>query len=353
MMRPQYKVSIVVPCRNEYKFAAKFVRSFENQDFAGVDWEVIIADGMSTDGTRDELIRAIGQDEHFHVIDNPSGIVSTALNAAIRMARGDVIVRMDMHTEYPPDYVKSCLHVLADTHASNVGGPCVARGNGYIGSAIGAVFQSRLGCGGARWHDLNYEGPVDTLFPGCWPKEVFATFGGFDENLVRNQDDEHNARLQRAGQLIYQSPRIRLWYTPRSSIASLFRQYFQYGYWKVSVMRKHRRIVSLRHIVPAVFVAGNLAWLVLLLFLALVGPELNLGPFAAPLLVVDALYLIVLGVASTAIAVRKGVRLLPILPLVFATYHVAYGSGVLTGISYWALGFDGRKNVRPFSSLTR
>jgi succinoglycan biosynthesis protein ExoA len=352
-MRMQYKVSIVVPCRNERKFASAFVRSFENQDLAGIDWEVIIADGMSTDGTRDELSRAIGPNQHFRVIDNPQGIVSTALNAAIRMARGDVIVRMDMHTEYDPQYVKSCLQVLADTHASNVGGPWVARANGYIGSAISAVFQSRLGCGGGRAHDPNYEGPVDTVYLGCWPKEVFATFGGFDESLVRNQDDEHNARLERAGQLIYQSPRIRSWYTPRGSILRLFRQYFQYGYWKVLVMRKQRRVVSLRHIVPAAFIAGNLGGLALLLLLSLIRPMPNFGSFATPLLAVDVLYLIVLGGASVVIAARKGILLLPILPLIFATYHLAYGSGVLTGMSYWALGFDAPNNARLFSNLTR
>lgn len=352
-MEPKCKVSVIVPCRNERKFAGMFVRSIENQNLAGVDWEVIIADGMSTDGTRDELNKAIGQNEHFRIVDNPEGIVSTGLNAAIQSAHGDVIVRMDMHTEYQADYVKSCLDVLASTHASNVGGPWVARGSGYIGSAISAVFQSRLGCGGGKAHDPTYEGPVDTVYLGCWPKEVFAKFGGFDELLVRNQDDEHNARLEKAGQLIYQSPRIRSWYTPRGSISRLFRQYFQYGYWKTVVMRKHQRIVSLRHIAPAAFIAGNLGGLVLLFLVAVTWPALKLGSLAMPLLFVDALYLIVVGIASAAIAARKGVLLFPILPLVFATYHMAYGSGMLTGISYWALGFGGQKNARPFSSLTR
>jgi succinoglycan biosynthesis protein ExoA len=346
-------VSIIVPCRNERKFAGIFVRSLENQDLAGVDWEVIIADGMSTDGTRDVLIKAIGQNEHFHIVDNPEGIVSTGLNAAIQRAHGDVIVRMDMHTEYHPQYVKSCLHVLANTHASNVGGPWVARGNGYIGSAISAAFQSRLGCGGGRAHDPDYEGPVDTVYLGCWPKEVFANFGGFDKDLVRNQDDEHNARLEQAGCLIYQSPQIRSWYTPRSSISNLFKQYFQYGYWKTVVMRKHQRIVSLRHIAPAGFIAWNLIWLMLLFLLAPAWPTSKLGPLMMPLLLVDALYLFVLAVSSIVVAARKGIRLVAILPLIFATYHLAYGIGVLTGISRWALGFNAQNNARRFSTLTR
>lgn len=118
-------------------------------------------------------------------------------------------------------------------------------------------------------------------------------------------------------------------------------------------MRKHQRVVSLRHIVPAAFIAGNLGGLALLFLLALTWPALKIGSLAAPLLVVDALYLIVLGIASAVIAARKGFRLLPILPVVFATYHLAYGSGVLAGLSYWALGFGDRKNARLFSSLTR
>lgn len=351
--QPQYSVSIIVPCRNERKFAAAFIRSIENQDLAGLEWEVIIADGMSTDGTRNELIRAIGINEHFRIIDNPRHIVSTGLNAAINVARGDVIVRMDMHTAYHSDYVKSCLSVLADTRASNVGGPWVARGNGYLGSAIGAVFQSRLGCGGGKAHDPKYEGPVDTVYLGCWPKEVFATFGGFDEDLVRNQDDEHNARLEQAGELIYQSPRIRSWYTPRGSISNLFKQYFQYGYWKTVVMRKHQRIVSLRHIVPAIFVASNVGWIALIILLALIGPFSKLEPVAIPLLAVDACYLFLVGVASAAIAARKDMRLIPILPIVFTTFHIAYGTGILTGIGRWAFGFEGQNHARPFSNLTR
>lgn len=351
--QPQHSISIIVPCRNERNFAGTFVRSLESQDFAGLDWEVIIADGMSTDGTQDELRGAIGTNARFRIIDNPEGIVSTGLNAAIQIARGDVIVRMDMHTEYQMDYVKSCLHVLADTNASNVGGPWVARGKGYIGTAISAVFQSRLGCGGGKAHDLTYEGPVDTVYLGCWPKKVFATVGGFDEDLVRNQDDEHNARLEQSGKLIYQSPRIRSWYTPRGSISRLFRQYFQYGYWKTVVMRKHKRIVSFRHIAPAAFIAGNLGWLALVGFLGLVFPVSRVEFLEMPLLLADIFYLSVLGVASIVIASREGVRLLPVLPLVFATFHMAYGAGVLTGLGYWALSSEDHKSARPFSNLTR
>ena len=252
-------ISIVVPCRNETKAIHAFLNSLLSQDLRNFNWEAIIADGMSDDGTRKVLQQFSSEHPQVRMIDNPSHIVSTGLNACIREAKGDIIVRMDVHTEYKADYVRRCLEVLQRTNAANVGGACIALQTGFIGRAIAGAFHSPFAVGGARWHQPTYEGPVDTVHLGCWRREVLEQIGYFDEALVRNQDDELNFRLTRAGGTVWQSPEIVSWYHPRSSLGALFRQYFQYGFWKVAVIKKHRLPASWRHLVPGAFVLANLA----------------------------------------------------------------------------------------------
>ena len=225
-------ISIIVPCRNEADHVERAVQSILQQQ-VDPGLEVILADGRSDDGTREILNRLANQDSRLRIVDNPRQIVSAGLNAAIQAAKGQVIIRMDAHANYAPDYVRQCVLVLNETGADNVGGPWIAQGEGYIGRAIAAAFQSSFAVGGARSHSPLYEGEVDSVYLGCWRREVFDRIGLFDEDLVRNQDDEFNLRLVRSGGRIWQSPRIRSWYRPRNSLRNLFRQYAQYGYWKV------------------------------------------------------------------------------------------------------------------------
>src|SRR5262249_2577973 len=155
--------------------------------------------GMSDDGTRAILKRLEKDNARLRVIDNPDRIVSTGLNLAIKMATGNIIVRMDAHTKYAPDYIRQCVNVLEETGADNVGGPWIAEGAGPVGEAIAAAFHSSFGAGAAKSHDANYTGVVDTVYLGCWPRELFSRIGLFDPELVRNQDDEFNLRIVRAG----------------------------------------------------------------------------------------------------------------------------------------------------------
>jgi len=321
MSRPL--VSLLIPCRNEKDHVESCIRALGAQDLLPGSFEVIVADGLSDDGTRDILMRLAEECSWLRVVDNPGRIVSTGLNLAIQKARGEIIVRIDVHTEYARDYVKQCIAVLQETGADNVGGPWVAKGTGYIGRAIAAAFQSPFAAGGARGHDPHYSGPVDTVYLGCWRRQVFARYGFFDETLVRNQDDEFNLRLSRAGGLVWQSARIKSWYHPRESLGSLFRQYAQYGYWKVRVIQKHRLPASLRHLVPALFV---------LLMIVLAGA----APFWSPALWVGSALGITysLGnlIASVETARRAECLLFPVLPIVFACYHLGYGYGFLRGM---------------------
>jgi len=300
---------------------------------------LLIADGMSDDGTRDVLAAWAARDARLRVIDNPGRIVSRGLNATLAAARGQVIARMDVHTEFAPDYLAECLAALARTGADNVGGPWVARGRGAWGRAIAAAFQSRWVAGGARSRDRAYEGPADTVYLGCWPRAVFERFGNFDETLVRNQDDEHNLRLRLGGARIWQSACIHSTYQPRRRLGQLFRQQMQYGYWRPFVMRKHGQPGSLRQLVPALFVLALLA--------AALALPWNGWPLAG-LLIAYGVYLIG---ASCAAARQAGPwSLLSRLPAVIAAYHLGYGLGTWQGL------FDllrGRRGGERFTRLTR
>src|SRR6476620_3630355 len=185
---PSTLVSVILPCRNEAGYIEDCLQSILKQELSGVELEIIVADGVSIDGTREYLQRISAENPKVRFLNNPGRIVSTGLNAALREARGDVIIRMDAHTVYAPDYIKQCLAVLGETGADNVGGPMRTTATTYKERAIQAVFHSSFAVGGARSHNPDYNGYVDTVIYGCWRKTVFERVGDFDEELVRNQD---------------------------------------------------------------------------------------------------------------------------------------------------------------------
>lgn len=317
-------VSVIVPCRNEAGAIDAFLASALAQRGVCGGYEVIIADGASVDGTRKRLDEWSRRDRRVRVIDNPGLFVSSGLNRAIESARGDVIARMDVHSEYATDYLAECLRTLRETGADNVGGPARTRAGRFFQRANAAAYHSWFSVGGARFHDSGYTGPVDTVPYGCWRTKTLHELGLFDETLVRNQDDELNFRLIRRGGRIWQSAAIRSWYSPRDSAAGLFRQYFQYGYWKVRVLRKHRVPASIRQLVPALMVVSGVV-------LGLMG--LLVRPAWSLLIGLAAIYILLSVVASIRAAHDFGDwRVLPILPYVFLIYHLSYGLGFLSGL---------------------
>jgi glycosyltransferase involved in cell wall biosynthesis len=308
------KVSVIVPCRNERRYINAFLGGLLAQKTDGFEWDAWIADGMSDDGTRE---RVRDRDPRIHLIDNPGRTAASGLNIALAQSSGDIVIRMDVHTIYAEDYLAQCVAVRERTEADNVGGPWIARGDRYASRAFAAAFQSRFSAGGARSHDAEYEGEVDSVYLGCWRRAIFDRIGTFDERLVRNQDDEWNLRLIRAGGRVWQSPRIRSWYSVRPSLRALAKQYFDYGFWKVAVIRKHGRPASLRHLAPGLFLFLNVV-------LAIAMPR--------TLLLLDLPYVFLSLVFSIAAAAKSGWELLPILPVVFSVYHFAYGTGFLWGL---------------------
>jgi succinoglycan biosynthesis protein ExoA len=327
------KISIIVPCRNERQHIGEFLDSLLNQSFDR-DWkvEVLVADGLSDDGTREILASYMEKAPSVQMIDNPGRIVSTGLNAAIASSTGDIIIRMDAHTVYARDYIRQCVNVLQESGADNVGGPWIARGHGSMGRAIAAAFQSPFCAGGGKAHNPDYSGEADTVYLGCWRRSAFERFGLFDPDLVRNQDDEFNFRIRRAGGKVVQSSRIQSHYTPRSSLTAVFRQYLQYGFWKVAVIRKHGKMASWRHAVPALFV-GSLLTLTLLLVLAAVFGWEFIFVISRTVLCIQLLaYLFACIAAAVPFRGRLQLPSLLALPAVIAIHHISYGLGFLMGL---------------------
>jgi len=323
-------VSIICACRNERRHITAFLDSLMRQQTGRITWEAVIADGMSSDGTREILAAYSRQNARIRVIDNPAKIVAPGLNAAIREARGDIIIRMDAHTEYASDYIQRSVEALVETGADNVGGAPRVRPDDFRARLFGAAYHSHFAVGGARSHDASYEGYVDSVFYGCWYKSTLERLGLFDEALVRNQDDELNLRLIRSGGKVYQSAKIVSWYSPRRTVRSLFRQYFEYGFWKVAVIRKHHRPAAWRHIVPGIFVAAQLT-LLLVLAAAILFKSASTWTLLAFLLSVWTVYGASCILAALKQARRAGLAAI-FLPALFAIYHFSYGAGFLAGL---------------------
>jgi hypothetical protein len=215
--------------------------------------------------------------------------------------------------------VAQCLAVLRETGASCVGGAWRPVGQGWPQAAIARAFESRFGSGGAASRRVDFSGPVDTVYLGAWRRDELLRLGGFDEALVRNQDDELALRIVRSGGQVWQSASIRSWYAPRASFGALFRQFYQYGYWKLPVIRKHRLPASPRHLVPFGFVA-------LLAVLALAGLA---WPAAWWVLAgVAGLY----GLAAVANAIALSSSQAPGIAWAFVCMHFGYGLGFGRGL---------------------
>ena len=321
-------VSIIMSVRNEAAFIRRSLGAVLAQDYRHDRLEVIIADGLSNDGTREIVDDLQLQNPNVRLIDNPGKIVSTGLNAALRVAKGEIIIRVDGHCEIATDYVRRCVLHLTEDKVDCVGGPLETVGETYVARAIAGGMSSTFGVGGSGFRVAGKGARfADTApFPG-YRRETIQRAGPFDEELVRNQDDEYSYRVRKLGGRILLSPDIQSRYYSRASFRKLWKQYFQYGYWKVRVLQKHSRQMSARQFVPPLFV------MTLALFF-LSAPFFVLSRW---LLAATVMAYAVLGLGATIRAARRtGWRLFPLLPLAFAIIHLAYGAGFLVGIlRFW------------------
>ncbi len=320
-------ITIILPVRNEAKYIRAVLDAVLTQTFPQDEIEILVADGMSTDGTR-EIFKEFQQSHpQIKLLDNPGKIVPIGMNIALRQARGEIVIRVDGHTEIAPNYVSNCVAALQRTGADNVGGCMTPIGTTPFGKAVATATSTPFGIGDSKFHYSTLEEVVDSVYMGAWNKEVFYKIGLFDEELVRNQDDEFNYRLRKFGGRIVLDPNIRSCYTTRSTPFSLWKQYYEYGLYKVRVLQKHPRQMSIRQFIPPLFVLGILAslWLLFLYHWGWVLFVLILGA-----------YLVVNLVLSTHYSLRKNKKLMIELPLAYFIIHLSYGSGFLTGLfKFW------------------
>lgn len=314
-----------MPVRNEAGFIARSLGAVLAQDYPPSRMEVIVADGMSDDGTRDLVRAAAERDLRIRLVDNQGRIAPTALNAALSVARGEIVVRVDGHCEIAPDYVSRCVAHLSSGEADGVGGPLETIGETRVAQVIALAMSSGFGVGGSPFRTRkDWSGLVDTVAFPAYTRAAVELAGPFDEELVRNQDDEYNYRLRSRGARILLAADVRARYYSRGTLGSLFRQYFQYGLWKVRVLQKHPRQMRPRQFVPPVFAASLLACVL-----------------AAPVAVWARLGL--LGIIAAYSAANLGASALTgragpfpeviLLPVVFTTLHVSYGFGFLAGLA--------------------
>ena len=329
-------VSVVMPVRNEVAYIERALRSVLAQEYPPSRYEVIVVDGSSDDGTGDVIRRFTNPDRaragergkkcsDVSLLENPARYVPPGLNLALKRARGDVIVRVDGHCEIAPNYLRACVDALARSGADCVGGTLQTVGETWMARAIAAAQSSWFGVGGAPFRLKQAQGRfVDTVAFGAYRRVVFGRIGEFDESLIRNQDDEFNFRLIQSGGKIWLDPGVHAIYYSRASLLGLWRQYYQYGLYKVLVMRKRGGLASWRHTVPATFVVLLFATLALALVTDhWISLWVGLG-----------IYLASSTVAATARSVPKG-YLAPIVALSFPVMHVAYGVGFLRGLWKW------------------
>lgn len=320
-------ISIIIPCRNEEKFIYQVLLSIKEQSIGASNLEVLIGDGESDDNTVEEIARF--QSDHpelnIQLINNPHRVVPHALNACLKQAKGDVIVRLDAHSEYPNNYVERLVEVL-NTYddAWNVGGVWDTQAGADTDEARAIVKATShpVGIGNADYRLENTEiKKVDTVPFGCFRKEVFDKIGDFDEELIRNQDDEFNGRIIKNGGKIYLIPDLKIKYYARSTFDKLGKMFYQYGLFKPLVNKKLGAPATARQFAPLILVLSVLlGWL----------PAIIWPPFIW--LYIFGLFTYVLILLLTASSIAKSTKLVVPLTLSFIIIHFSYGWGYLRGI---------------------
>jgi len=316
-------ISIISPVRNEDKYISKCLSSMVCQSYPNENYEIIVVDGLSDDGTRKIIERFQQQYKNIKLLDNPSQTVPQALNIGLSHAKGNVIVRVDGHAIIEKDYLSKCVKYLQRTRVECVGGVIESVNETFIGKAIALAMAYPFGVGNAHFRTSGKEGFVDTIAFGAYRREVFDKIGYFDEELVRCQDDEFNYRLRKFGGKIFLTPKIKSYYYPRANLKKLWHQYFSYGLWKIRVLQKHFKRMQLRQFVPPAFVSS-------LITTGILGIFSNTMLFA--FYSVTLMYMVTALFVSFKISIKSEFKYFTVLPIIFPILHVSYGLGFLWGI---------------------
>lgn len=319
-------VTAVIPCRNEARYIGPCLDSLVACDYPKDRLEVLVCDGLSDDGTREIVAGYAERHPFIRLVDNPRRITPCAMNAGIAEAHGEVIMPMGAHAVYSPSYISQLVAALHETGADNVGGVLVTlpANETPLARALALGLSHPFGVGNSYFRiGATARRAVDTVPFGCYRRAVFDRIGVFDEDLVRNQDDELNARLLKQGGRIMLIPEVVSHYYARGSLGQVARMFYQYGYYKPLAAWKVGRIMTVRQLIPALFVGA----------LGLTGTLAIIFPPARFALAALALTYATAALASAALALRRhGVRCAAALVLVFPTLHCSYGLGSLTAV---------------------
>ncbi|MHB8262112.1 MAG: glycosyltransferase family 2 protein [Bacteroidia bacterium] len=351
-------ISVICPVYNEEHYIKKLLDFYIHA--LPLEKELLLVDGNSTDNTTAIIKQYMAHHADIYLLENPQRIVPYALNKAIEAARGNIIIRLDAHTDYSPDYFERILEVFATTDADIVGGAMrIASGN-TIQNAIGYATSTAFGVGNSSFHFPLYEGFTDSVYLGAWKKSIFKKIGLFDTAFKRNQDDEFHYRAKSMGFKIYQHPSIKLYYHPRKTLGLLFKQYYQYGLYKPMVLRKIKSAWSVRHFVPALFVMYLISALIIFMSAlsihrstviiphegfvinhstftlhsttgSLTNSQYIIHNLAIKIILLPLLLYLLIDLYFSMMA-KKPLRTLLTIVLVYPTLHISYGLGFIRGL---------------------
>ena len=302
-------VSIIIPARNEEKFIAKCLDSLISQNFPKHRWEILVVDGNSQDKTKDIVRGYINNYPFIKLLDNQKKFTSFGLNIGVKEAKGEIIIRIDAHAGYEKNYISKCLKYLEEYDADNVGGliKTLPIKNTIVAKAIAICLSHPFGAAADFRVGLEQPKLVDTVFGGCYKREIFEKIGLFNENLLRSQDMEFNLRLKKAGGKIFLAPDITAHYYPQSNLLDFLKHNIEDGIWAILPLKFVKAPFKLRHYFP------------LALILTL---PLSIWP-----------YVLISLFSSLQIAFKeKSLRLFFMMPLAFAARHFGYGVGSLVGL---------------------
>ncbi|WP_461206452.1 glycosyltransferase family 2 protein [Clostridium sp. DL1XJH146] len=336
-------VSIIVPCRNEKKYISQCIESFIHQSYNNYYYEVLVCDGMSDDGTRDIIKEYEKKYDNIRLLDNPGITAPKGMNVGIKNSNADIIIIFGAHAYADTYFIENNVKALnKEANIGCVGGPIETINENKVGKAIALAMSSPFGVGNALFRYSKKEIYVDTVAFGAYKRTVLDKIGYFDEELVRNQDDEMNFRVTKAGYEILLSPTIKSKYFSRGSLKKLWTQYFQYGFWKVRVMQKHGKTASIRHLVPLLFVSVNILGAILSLFSTVVF-YLWLTEIAS---------YIMLDLFFSYKQSKENKDVFGSIFKIFPILHISYGLGFIEGLFSFYI-FKSKNNIGKNTKLSR
>lgn len=330
-------LSVIVPIYNEEKYIAKCIDSILAQDYPKEDFEILLVDGMSKDRTREIIREYIAKYGNIRLLDNPGRTAPCAMNVGIKASKGDIIIRLDAHAFFPFNYFSTLVRKLKELDADNIGGVCrtLPAKDNRISKCIANVLSSSFGMGDSSFRvGAKREMKVDTVPFGCFRRELFDRIGLYDEELIRNQDDELNGRIIKNGGSIYLLPDVVIEYFARDTVAKVYKMFFQYGLFKPLVNKKLGSPATVRQFFPLFFVIGLLlGWLSLFI---------NKWLFVAYIAVITLYFSL-----ATIFSLRYSKKISYILTqnYVYLVVHFAYGWGYLNGIYRLMMGMNFVANV--------